>query len=1606
MDLNSAHPSPIEADLQALISAHHTGTEATQLQRLCNHVFHPQADSATSDPGMTAQDRYGALLDIWHSLQRRDPQQTLVRAYNPDPQRNHWHSSHSIIEIVMDDMPFIVASCATELARQGLGIHRQVYPIYRAERDDQGRLLQYCENSGGPVPAGQCIETLVRFEIDRQTSAEVLAHIESRLQQVLLDVRYTVEDWKPLLARVEEAASWCEQSEVCNRCEDNQEAVALLRWMASGNFLFVGFRFYRVESIAGKRYRLTYEEGSGLGCFRDPVSDAQRTLELDDHFSRQLEAPQVLVLTKSSTRSTVQQQAHFDYIGVKKTTPTGEVIGEWRFFGLYSSKAYDTPITQIPRIRQHVQRLLDASGMPDDTHGYKALRHIIYGYPRDELLQASYDQLHDTIHGMLECVEQRRFGVFLRPDSYGRFINVMMLVPRDQYTTNVRIRVQDILLRQLQGHSAEYSVRLSEQPLAMIQFSIHCKQAHRQEYSLAQLRGLIADAIQSWQDKLHQALQDAFDEAEANRLFERFGPLFPAAYRENHSPRTAVADIRELNALQAALTTQLYRLDTGPVRFKVLGRGHSLALSDVLPILEHLGVRVLDATPYVIGGEADQAFWIIDFRLDSETEFDLGNASLREQFQQSFIRTYYGELEDDRFNQLILGAGISYHQVTLLRALCKYLLQLGLPFSQHYIEQALCRNPDICLQLLALFQARFDPEAPPSSQALGQLVGADILAALENVENLDEDRILRHYLGVVNAMLRTNYYQADDEREKGYLSFKLNTRALSFAPEPRPAFEIFVYAPWVEGVHLRAGPIARGGLRWSDRREDFRTEVLGLVKAQMVKNSVIVPVGAKGGFVPKQLPPGGDRNAIQAEVVRCYETFIRGLLDITDNRVGDDIVSPDSVVCHDGPDPYLVVAADKGTATFSDIANRISAEYGFWLGDAFASGGSNGYDHKKMGITARGGWESVKRLFREQNRNCQSEDFSVVGIGDMAGDVFGNGMLLSRHICLVAAFNHQHIFIDPTPNADASWPERKRLFELPGSSWSDYDQSLVSAGGGLYKRSAKHIDLSPEAQAALGTEQTRFTPNELIRVLLKAPLDLLWNGGIGTYIKASGETHEQVGDRNNDNLRVDANELRVKVIGEGGNLGLTQRARIEFARQGGLINTDAIDNAGGVDSSDHEVNLKILLDQQVLAGTLGADERNPLLESMTEDIARLVLRHSYGQCQILSAANQVAPKRINDHRRLIQLLEKAGRLNRKLEYLPSDEQLDELARNGQGLTRPEIAVLLSYSKLWLCDQLIEDGIGEDAWLARELHNYFPPAIQQRFGDALAQHPLHAQLTATHSTNLICNRMGSTLVSYLQGEAHCSALDALRAWVVAHQLLDMPAIWRELECFEYQLDDSLFRRQLLRIHSLLERTSLWLLRTHGNRLDIADLLTRYGSSVTEASTVLVPYLDSTEQARLQQDSQALQDAGLPAALALRLAGLSNLSRGLEIVALCLKSDQDSKTASRVYFTLEQHLELSPLRKMILALPERDLWQRKARRALSLEVDGALFQACAAVLSGIKNCDDLDQRLQSWQTQSGPILQHLQQLFSEIRSSDTPDLPMLSVVVRELSNLRNI
>ena len=930
-------------------------------------------------------------------------------------------------------------------------------------------------------------------------------------------------DWPAMQQRLDAVIDQCRQTD---NLVQKQEALDFLRWLGDDNFLFLGHRYYRLE-ISDDGPLLRFESGSGLGTFRDEPDQARSEIRLSPRIAELALSAQPLVLTKSYSRSTVQRPSHLDYIGVKHYDDQGRVIGESRFFGLYSSQAYSTPVTAVPLLRDKVSSIWQQARLKPASHSGKTLKHIIDNFPRDEMLLAEPEALAQTIFGILECQERRRLRIFIRPDSYGRFITALVYVPRERYNTELRLKMQQILQREFNGHSVEFNVLMSEQLLAQIQFTIHSRSVLESAWDAQQIEAQMTAAMLSWHDNLHLVLVEKLGEAGGNALARRFQQALPAAYREDVSPRAAVADLQRLDALTDArtnsgpLSTRLYRpmADFDALHFRVLGRGELMALSDILPILEQIGVKVLSASPYPIRPQDGAPCWVLDFRIASERGLDANDSHFREQFQQTFVRAYHGEIDSDGFNALVIAAGLGWRPVTLLRAMSKYLLQLGLPFSQSYMQQTLLNNSTITAQLVQLFELRFDP-ARQTEQGTDAATQAALLAqieqSLEQVANLDEDRILRHFLSLIQAMLRTNYYQQDSDGEaKAYLAFKFAPEQIPAAPMPRPKYEIFVYAPWVEGVHMRGGKVARGGLRWSDRREDFRTEVLGLVKAQMVKNAVIVPLGAKGGFVPKQLPDGGDRDAIQAEVIRSYRTFISALLDITDNLIDGNIVAPEAVVRHDDDDPYLVVAADKGTATFSDIANAISQDYGFWLGDAFASGGSQGYDHKKMGITARGAWESVKRLFRERGHDTQTSEFRVVGIGDMGGDVFGNGMLLSDKIRLVAAFNHQHIFIDPNPDAAASFAERQRLFALPRSGWQDYDLTLISTGGGIFERCAKSISLSPEIRQALAIDAKRLTPNALIQAILKAPVELLWNGGIGTYVKASHESHAQVGDRAN-----------------------------------------------------------------------------------------------------------------------------------------------------------------------------------------------------------------------------------------------------------------------------------------------------------------------------------------------------------------------------------------------------------------------------------------------------------------------------------------------------------
>ena len=1581
--------------LKKLLSERLSKNDSEQTCRLAHAYYQQVAPADLAQISM--DDCYGSLLCLWQFIQCRQPGQALVHIYNPEPEEHHWHSTHSVIEILVDDMPFLVASLLMELDRQEIQVHNLLHPVIKIQRDEQGKLLSLGKTKGHKT------EALMRIEVDRQPDAAELEKVAVGLRSVIHDVKCTVEDWEKMQQHLQSAISWCRNKPMPVSEEELEETLAFLDWLKHDNFLFVGFHYYQLgQSDSGNKVYIRNE--AGLGTFRDEDSKHSFKEELSPYLAARMQEPDLLVITKSTTRSTIQRPAHLDYIGIKKFDKAGNMIGEWRFFGLFSSAAYNEPLDKVPVIRKKFALLLEQSDCPANSHRGEALRHVIHAYPRDEMLQASYEQLRDSIMGILECQERRNLRVFLRPDTYDRFMTVLIYLPRDHFNTELRLKMHQILLDEFGGNSIDFNVQLSENPLAQLQFTVHCKNANELDVDIESLESTINEAMLTWQDHLQQALMEVFGEAAGSRMARRYSKAFPAAYREEVHPRQAVADIERLKQLSDAhpVSTCLYRpvCDYNLWHFRVIGQGDLLALSDVLPILEKMGVRVHSARPYAVKPRFANSAWVLDFSIQPKNSQNLDEQWQREQFREVFVRTWRGEMESDGFNALVVNSALAWRQVVLIRALAKYLLQLQVPFSQSYMQQVLNSNPAIVQELVSLFEIRFMPDYLGDRAKASEACIERINGLLEDVANLDEDRILQHFLSVILAMQRTNAYQPDKENNpKGYLSFKLKPEKIPAAPLPRPMFEIFVYSPRVEGVHMRGGKIARGGLRWSDRREDFRTEILGLVKAQMVKNAIIVPHGAKGGFIPKKLPQNGTREEILAEGINSYKTFISGLLDITDNLKNNDVIPPPQVVCLDEDDPYLVVAADKGTATFSDIANELSGEYNFWLGDAFASGGSQGYDHKKMGITARGAWESVKRLFKEQGINTQQEDFTVIGIGDMSGDVFGNGMLLSEHIRLVAAFNHLHIFIDPNPDAQSSYAERQRLFNLPRSSWDDYNRKLLSKGGGVYSRQAKRIRLSPEAKEALGAEKVTMTPSELIQAILKAPVDLLWNGGIGTYVKASTQNHSDVGDRANDNVRIDASELRVRVIGEGGNLGLTQQARVEYARLGGYINTDAVDNSGGVDSSDHEVNIKILLNQMVAIGDMTIKQRNSLLAKMTDEVATLVLRHNYLQSLRLSLSQYENVGLMNDHRYLVRKLEQEGRLNRSLECLPSDIEMKKRIKAGEGLSRPEISVLLSYTKLKLFEALVEAKVDGDEFLASSLTDYFPTPLQQSFSGQIYQHPLKTEILATHLTNHVGNRMGATFIEYLQQETRSSELDCVRAFVAVREIFSIENIWQQIETLGHQPEDEVQRKELTRIQQHIEKACIWLLRNHGSGLGIQALIDTYKPGVDVVAKELESLLGEKDLQWLQSRIISLQEAGMPEPLAKACAGIRYLYYALFMVDIAQKHQQDMKDIAGIYFSLEDKLLLPWLRERVRQLPAGDLWQRKARSSLRDQLDRTLTDNCAGVVGSAEGVSE--EKLCQWLLDNQPSIDRWEATVTDIQSASEQNLAMLSVAVQELS-----
>jgi glutamate dehydrogenase len=1577
------------------------GREADELETFVRRYYEHVAPEDLVE--RSDVDLCSAALAHSSLLRVRSPGEVKVHVYSPNVEEHGWECPHTVVETVVEDMPFLVDSISMEVTRHGGAIHLVIRPILDIERGDEGQLLAVESGNGRP-------ESLIHVEVDRVTDPAVLEQLRDDLLRVLGDVRAAVEDWSAMRERTMAIATELSQQPLSDHAEA-AEARELLLWMDAGNFIFLGYREYDIGS-EGSEDVLRAVPGSGLGILREkgeqPVSVSFQALPPE--VRKLAREKNLLNLTKANSRATVHRPSDLDYVGLKRFDTSGEVSGERRFLGLYTHKAYGATPWAIPVVRRKVLRVLERSGLPEGSHDHKALIDILETYPRDELFQVSEDELYDVALAILHLGERQRVRLFVRRDVFGRFFSCLVYLPRDRFNTDNCRRIQEILAEAFGGVDVNYATRVSESVLASLHFVVYVEPGRLVQYDAAELEARVAAATRAWADDLREALFEQLGEERAALLFDRYGEAFPIAYREEFPARQAVLDIDRMEKLDGsgdlAMSLYLPHATSGTqLAFKVLRSSNPILLSDVLPLLENMGVKVTDERPFEIRPRDREPVWIYDFGLRHEEGAEFTADKVRETFHDAFARTWRGETEDDGFNRLVLSAQLTAREITVLRAIAKYLRQAGSTFSQDYMEDALAAHPAVARRLVELFCLRLDPVRFEDADTKARTLEREVESSIDAVESLDEDRILRSFLRVVRAVLRTNYFQADaDGRSKPYLSLKLDPELIPDLPEPRPLVEVFVYSPRVEAVHLRGGKVARGGIRWSDRREDFRTEVLGLMKAQTVKNAVIVPVGAKGGFVVKR-PPAGDRDALLAEVVECYRTFMRGLLDVTDTLAAGEVVPPPDVTRRDDDDPYLVVAADKGTATFSDIANAISTEYGFWLGDAFASGGSAGYDHKQIGITARGAWESVKRHFRALGRDIQSDDFTVVGIGDMSGDVFGNGMLLSRHIKLVGAFDHRHIFLDPDPDPEASYAERERLFRLPGSSWTDYDQGLLSPGGGVFQRTAKSIPLSPQVRAVLDVEAESLTPNEVIRALLRAPVDLLWNGGIGTYVKAREERHADVGDKANDAVRVDAEELGCRVVGEGGNLGFTQLGRIAYALRGGRIFMDAIDNSAGVDCSDHEVNIKILLDAIAAEGDLTEEQRNALLAKMQDDVAGLVLRDNYEQAQAISRSAALAASMLEVHERYIRALEQSGVLNRALEFLPSEDVLAERKAAGRGLTTPEFAILLSYSKIALSQELLASDLPEDPYLSDELELYFPTLLRERFRPQLHRHPLRREIIVSRVVNDLVNYAGTSFVFRLGDETGAGAASVARAYAAAREVFALRTVWGEIEALDGKVAAETQLEMLLSSRVLLERSTRWLLRNRRRPLDIAATISHFTPRVRAITGALAALLGPTESRGVRFETGRLETAGVPSALAEQVAHLEALVPALDIVEVAGSAGIDVASVAEVYFALGARLELHWLRDQVVALERETRWDAMARAALRDDVYAEQAALTAEVLRAGGDGHSPRERVEDWLSQNQAAVERCVQVLADIRTAGSPDLARLSVAVREVRNLIN-
>ena len=1531
-------------------------------------------------------------------------------------------SQLAAVETCVDDMAFLVDTVGIAIRAAGVSIDWGVHPIMPLVRSADGRM-----QSVG-ASAESKLESWIHMEFEPLANAEAYAELERNLRAALDDLRSATADTKAMRDKALSLADGLENLPPNVDADEFAEGREFLRWLADGHFTFLGYAETRQAPAGEGKSQLIQVDEASLGLSRagQRYADTAALIAPKAELDKYADSPRLIVVTKANRKAAIHLDDYMDVISVKQYRSDGSVAGTCRFVGFFASDVYiDRPRT-IPLIRRKTDYVLRHSRIGEDTHSGKLLREIMHLMPRDELFQSSEQELYRTVMGIRALRDRHQLKLFLRRDRYGRFYSCLIYLPRDRYSRELRDRIGAELMKMLGGVSVDRHVDSLRGTMSRVRYVVRTPAGTDTPISVEQIEQRLIAVTRSWREQLREVLSKHLG-THSTEVFAAWSEAFPLAYTDTVAPEDAEADLEyllKLSEQQPLLPRLIFDIDgsapsstASATRLKLYARQGSLALSDILPTLENFGLRVVRQDPTEVQPKNGPAFWIQEFIIEAPAS-SLSATVQKANFEQALLQTFIGETENDGLNRLVLASGLDSRQVACVRALAKYVNQIGLPYGRSDIEQLLAGQPNIARMIVRLFESRFDPRLQADQRQSDEIRYAqEIEVALDQVSSLDTDRVLRALLSVVHAGLRTNFYQvASDGKPKSYISIKLDPSKIPELPFPRPMFEIWVYSPEVEGVHLRGGRVARGGLRWSDRREDFRTEVLGLMKAQMVKNAVIVPVGAKGGFIVKRPVDASNREAWMAQGIECYKTFLRGLLDITDNRVGDAIHAPGDVVRLDEDDPYLVVAADKGTASFSDIANGVSADYGFWLGDAFASGGSVGYDHKKMGITAKGAWESVKRHFREieltdpasgvrRTLDIQSQPFTVVGIGDMSGDVFGNGMLLSRKIRLLAAFDHRHVFLDPNPDEEKSFDERARIFALPRSSWADYDTSLISEGGGVFPRTAKHIKLSVQAQAALGVERTTYTPAELINVILKAPVDLLWNGGIGTYVKSEHQSHVEVRDRANDAIRVNGRDLRAKVVGEGGNLGFTQSGRIEYALHGGRINTDAIDNAGGVHCSDREVNIKIPLNRLMSEGQLTREQRDPLLAAMTEDVGRFVLRDNYVQSAGISLMEREASTRLDEHVGLMRMLERDGLLNRSIEFLPDEETLKERRTEGRGLTRPELAVLVAYAKVSLNSAALDSDLADDPFFERDLLANFPQLLVQHYRDALVHHRLKREIIATILSNAVVNRMGIAFAHHMAADHGVASAAVLKAYAAAHEIFDGDRYWKAIESLDNQVGTSVQYRLMQRAAGLLKHATGWIVGARaGERFGVGELVSRYRDAVSELDRALPEPLSPSYREEWDRAVSATVAEGVEEGLARSLANTRVLGSALDIADLAAEAKVSLNEAAAVYFQSGERLRMPWLHSSILALKAGGSWQALARTNLRDDAYRIHRRLAGHILR--QSGETPEARIEAWIAANERPVRFALNRLSELQASGHSDFQALAVAVRELRKLRTL